>query len=97
MADETDDRLIAAHLAAAMIRNPPPGARAENAAQIYFEVLDAVRAEDKRRRRSKVTSALMEAGASVLSRAFSETKRRQGGAEAPTRVAGANGANGHRR
>ena len=94
MAEETDNRLIAAHLAAALIRNPPKGARADTAAQIYFEVLDAVCAEDKRRRRGKVASALMEAGASVFSRAFNENKRRPRGSEAPG--SSANGSDGHR-
>jgi hypothetical protein len=78
MADATDDRLIAAHLAAAMIRNPPKGARAENAAKIYFDVLEAVRAEEKKRKRGKVATALIEAGASVFSR---EGRRRWNGVD----------------
>jgi hypothetical protein len=68
MADGTDDKLIAAHLAAAMIRNPPKGARAEHAAKIYFEVLEALRAEDKKRRRGKLTTALIEAGNNMFAR-----------------------------
>lgn len=59
MADATDTRLIAAHLAAALIKQVPmaqaKGTAAENAAKLYFDVLEAVRAEDKDR--SKPASA----------------------------------------
>jgi hypothetical protein len=52
MADR-DDRLIAAHLTAALISGAPiakgKGSAAENAAKLYFDVLEALRAEQKNR------------------------------------------------
>ena len=51
----TDDRLIAAHLTAALIaqaqaeHGKAKGIAARNAAKLYFDVVDALRAESKNR------------------------------------------------
>jgi hypothetical protein len=55
----TDDRLIAAHLTAALIAQAQAqdvkakGSAAGNAAKLYFYVLDALRAESKNRHAGK--------------------------------------------
>jgi hypothetical protein len=53
----TDDRLIAAHLTAALIAQPQDakakGSAAGNAVKLYFDVLDALRAESRNRHAGK--------------------------------------------
>jgi hypothetical protein len=55
----TDDRLIAAHLTAALIAQAQAedgkakGTAARNAAKLYFDVVDALRAESKYRHTGK--------------------------------------------
>jgi hypothetical protein len=55
----TDDRLIAAHLTAALIAQAQAedgkakGTAARNAAKLYFDVVDALRAESKNRHKGK--------------------------------------------
>ncbi len=53
----TDDRLIAAHLTAALIVQAhdakAKGSPAGSAAKLYFDVLDALRAESKNRHGGK--------------------------------------------
>ena len=49
MADPTDTRLIAAHLAAALIGKAGGTPSSTSVVQTYFEVLDAVRLEEKNR------------------------------------------------
>jgi hypothetical protein len=53
----TDDRLIAAHLTAALIAQAQDakikGSPLGNAAKLYFDVLDALRAESKSRHTGK--------------------------------------------
>jgi hypothetical protein len=54
----TDDRLIAAHLTAALIAQAQvqdvkaKGSATGNAAKLHFDVLDALRAESKNRRKA---------------------------------------------
>jgi len=58
MADAADPRLIAAHLAAAIIATKPfdkAKAHAPAAAKLYFDVLDAVKKEQDRRYSSPST------------------------------------------
>jgi hypothetical protein len=60
MPDPTDTRLIAAHIAAALLAKPPKGkgSAAQIAAKLYFDVLDALESESKKRPPAKRATAV---------------------------------------
>ena len=84
----TDDRLIAAHLTAALIAQAQDakakGSAAGNAVKLYFDVLDALRAESRNRHAGKPPSGESLEKGKLKGNCKGHTVRQSGGPEIGT-------------